>query len=80
MFKRFFKRATRGQIIVLLVLLSLLIFFLKDAGINTILIVLAIAVIMGIILVHWAEKENNDKNDIITWKLINRLWRKDDEL
>jgi hypothetical protein len=78
MFKRLSNHATAGQIIVLLVLFGLLIFFLKDAGITTILIVLVIAIIMGIILVPWAEEEDFDKDDITDWKLVNRLWHKGD--
>jgi Flp pilus assembly protein TadB len=69
---------TPSQLIVLLFLLGLLIFFLKDAGFTTILIVLTIAIIMGLVLVPWSEKENFDKDDIMDWKLVNRLWHKDD--
>jgi len=76
--KKLFKRATPGQIMGLVFLLGLLIFFLKDAGISTILIVLTIAVIMGLVLVPWAEKEDFDKDDITDWNLVNRLWHKDE--
>ena len=76
--KKLFKRATPGQIMVLVFLLGLLIIFLKDAGISTILIVLTIAVIMGLVLVPWAEKEDFDKDDITDWNLVNRLWHKDE--
>ncbi|HOD37093.1 MAG TPA: hypothetical protein PKN05_14480 [Syntrophales bacterium] len=76
--KKIFKRATPGQIMVLVFLLGLLIIFLKDAGISTILIVLTIAVIMGLVLVPWAEKEDFDKDDITDWNLVNRLWHKDE--
>jgi len=78
MLKKLFKRATPGQIMVLVFLLGLLIIFLKDAGISTILIVLTIAVIMGLVLVPWAEKEDFDKDDITDWNLVNRLWHKDE--
>jgi len=63
---------------VLVFLLGLLIIFLKDAGISTILIVLTIAVIMGLVLVPWAEKEDFDKDDITDWNLVNRLWHRDE--
>jgi len=76
--KKLFKRATPGQIMVLVFLLGLLIIFLKDAGISTILIVLTIAVIMGLVLVPWAEKEDFDKDDITDWNLVNRLWHRDE--
>jgi hypothetical protein len=76
--KKIFKRATPGQIMVLVFLLGLLIIFLKDAGISTILIVLTIAVIMGLVLVPWAEKEDFDKDDITDWNLVNRLWHRDE--
>ena len=76
--KKIFKRATPGQIMVRVFLLGLLIIFLKDAGISTILIVLTIAVIMGLVLVPWAEKEDFDKDDITDWNLVNRLWHKDE--
>ena len=78
MSKKIFKRATPGQIMVLVFLLGLLIIFLKDAGISTILIVLTIAVIMGLVLVPWAEKEDFDKDDITDWNLVNRLWHRDE--
>jgi len=78
MLKKLFKRATPGQIMVLVFLLGLLIIFLKDAGISTILIVLTIAVIMGLVLVPWAEKEDFDKDDITDWNLVNRLWHRDE--
>ena len=78
MLKKLFKRATPGQIMVLVFLLGLLIIFLKDAGISTILIVLTIAVIMGLVLVPWAEKEYFDKDDITDWNLVNRLWHRDE--
>jgi len=48
--KKIFKRATPGQIMVLVFLLGLLVFFLKDAGFTTILIVVATAVIAGLVL------------------------------
>ena len=76
--KKIFKRATPCQIMVLVFLLGLLIIFLKDAGISTILIVLTIAVIMGLVLVPWAEKEDFDKDDITDWNLVNRLWHRDE--
>ena len=50
MLKKLFKRATPGQIMVLVFLLGLLVFFLKDAGFTTILIVVATAVIAGLVL------------------------------
>ena len=76
--KKIFKRATPGQIMVLVFLLGLLIIFLKDAWISTLLIVLTIAVIMGLVLVPWAEKEDFDKDDITDWNLVNRLWHRDE--
>jgi hypothetical protein len=33
---------------------------------------------MGLILVPWSEVEEIDKEDIIDWKLINRLSNKDE--
>ena len=72
------KRAEPGQIITLLVLAGFLIFFLKDAGITNILIVIALAVTMGLILIRWSEVEEFDKEDIIDWKLITGLSNKDD--
>lgn len=72
------KRAEPGQIITLLVLAGFLIFFLKDAGITNILIVIALAVTMGLILLRWSEEKDFDKEDIIDWKLITGLSNKDD--
>lgn len=78
MFKKHYKRATPGQIMVLAFLLGLLGFFLKDAGITTILIVIGSAVIMGLILLPWSNVKEFDKEDIIDWKLVNRLTNKDE--
>jgi hypothetical protein len=78
MSKKIFKRATPGQIMVLACLLGLLGFFLKDAGITTILIVIGSAVIMGLILLPLSNVKEFDEEDIIDWKLINRLSNKDD--
>lgn len=63
---------------VLACLLGLLGFFLKDAGITTILIVIGSAVIMGLILLPLSNVKEFDEEDIIDWKLINRLSNKDD--
>ena len=79
MFKKvFLKRPAPGQIIVLMILLGLLTFFLKDSGIVEILIVIGMAILMGLIIVPWSEVEEFDKEDIIDWKLISRLSNKDD--
>ncbi len=78
MIRKLMKRAEPGQIITLLVLVGFLIFFLKDAGITNILIVIALAVTMGLILIRWSEVEEFDKEDIIDWKLITGLSNKDD--
>ena len=40
------------------------------------LILIGAAVIMGLILVPWSEVEEFDREDIIDWKLINRLSNK----
>ena len=76
--KKVWKNAHPGQIIALVILLGLLVFFLKDSGITEILIVVGGAVIMGLILVPWSEVEAFDREDIIDWKLINRLSNKDE--
>jgi len=73
MIKNVLKNACPGQIIALVTLLGLLVFFLKDSGITEIFIVIGAAVIMGLILVPWSEVEEFDREDIIDWKLINRL-------
>ncbi len=78
MFKKLFKHAPPGQIIILVFLLGLLIFFLKDAGITTILIVIGSAVIMGLILLPWSNVKEFDREDIIDWKLVNRLSNRDE--
>ena len=78
MIRKLMKRAEPGQIITLLVLVGFLIFFLKDAGITNILIVIALAVTMGLILLRWSEEKEFDKEDIIDWKLITGLSSKDD--
>ena len=78
MIRKLMKRAEPGQTITLLVLVGFLIFFLKDAGITNILIVIALAVTMGLILIRWSEVEEFDKEDIIDWKLITGLSNKDD--
>lgn len=78
MFKKLFKRATPGQMIILMFLLVLLVFFLKDAGITTILIVVGSAVIMSFILLPWSNVKEFDEEDIIDWKLVNKLSNKDD--
>jgi hypothetical protein len=78
MIRKLMKRAEPGQIITLLVLVGFLIFFLKDAGITNILIVIALAVSMGLVLIRWSEVEEFDKEDIIDWKLITGLSNKDD--
>jgi len=76
MIEKVLKNAHPGQIIALVILLGLLVFFLKDSGITDILIVIGAAVIMGLILVPWSEVEAFDREDIIDWKLINRLSNK----
>ena len=73
MLKKILTYAQPGPIIVLLVLLGFLIFFLKDAGINDIFIVIASAVIMGLLLVPLSEAGDFSKEDIIDWKLISHL-------
>jgi hypothetical protein len=78
MMRKILKYAEFGQIIALLILLGLLIFFLKNAGMHDIFIVIATAVILGIILLPWSEVEEFDKEDIIDWKLINHLSNEDD--
>lgn len=76
MIKKVLKNAHPGQIIVLVILLGLLVFFLKDSGITDILVVIGAVVIMGLILVSWSEVEEFDREDIIDWKLINQLSNK----
>jgi len=78
MFRKILAYAQPGQIIVLLVLLGFLIFFLKDAGIKDIFIVIAYAIIMGLVLVPWSEAGDFSKEDIVDWKLISHLSDKDD--
>jgi len=70
-FSKLFKHATPVQLLLLVFLLGLLIFFLKDSGITTILIVLATAIIMGIILLPWSNVKAYDKEDLIDWDLVN---------
>ncbi len=78
MFNKLFKRSTPGQIIILAFLLGFLIFFLKDASFTTILLVIGLAIIMGLILLPWSNVKEFDKEDIIDWKLVDRLSNKDD--
>lgn len=78
MIRKIMNHAKAGQIIVLVVLLGLLIFFLKDAGMKDIFIVISLAVAMGIIFVPCAEADNSDKDDLIDWKLIRHLSNKGD--
>lgn len=75
---RLLKSVNPGQIIALLVLLGLLIFFLKDAVIGDIFSVIIFAVVMGVIFLPWSEAGDFDKEDIIDWKLVNHLSNKDD--
>ena len=76
--KKLFKRASPGQIIVLVFLLGLLVFFLRDAGFTAILIVAATAVITGLILLPWSNVKAYDKEDLIDWDLVNYPSDKDD--
>ncbi len=76
--KRFLKRPEPGQVVVLVILLGLLAFFLKDSGVTVILTVIGMAILMGLIIVPWSEVDEFDKEDIIDWKLINRLSNKDE--
>jgi hypothetical protein len=76
--KKIFKRATPGQIMVLVFLLGLLVFFLKDAGFTTILIVVATAVIAGLVLLPWSNVKGYDEEDLIDWDLVNYPSDKDD--
>lgn len=67
-----------GQIVALVIFLGLLIFFLKDAGITTIFIVIATAVVAGLILLPWSNVKAYDQEDIIDWELVNRHSDQDD--
>jgi hypothetical protein len=62
----------------LVFLLGLLIFFLKDDGITTILIVIVTAVIASLILLPWSNVKAYDKEDMIDWELVNYPSDKDD--
>jgi hypothetical protein len=76
--RRFMKSIKPGQIVAFSVLLGLLVFFLKDAGISDIFAVIAVAVIMAVIFLPWSEAANFDDEDIIDWKLVTHLSEKDD--
>ena len=76
--KKLFKRATPGQIMALVFLLGLLVFFLKDAGFTTILIVVTTAVIAGLVLLPWSNVKAYDEEDLIDWDLVNYPSDKDD--
>jgi hypothetical protein len=78
MIKKFMQTPKPGQIIALVVFLGLLTFFLKDAGITTVLIVIATAVIAGLILLPWSNVTAYDKEDIIDWEIISRHSDQDD--
>jgi len=55
-----------------------LVFFLKDAGFTTILIVVATAVIAGLVLLPWSNVKAYDEEDLIDWDLVNYPSDKDD--
>jgi hypothetical protein len=76
--RKFMKSIKPGQVITLLALLGVLVFFLKDAGIGDIFIVITTAVVIGSIFLPWSEAGEFDKEDIIDWKLVTHLSEKDD--
>ncbi|HOI16602.1 MAG TPA: hypothetical protein PK036_09690 [Geobacteraceae bacterium] len=51
---------------------------MKDAGFTTILIVVATAVIAGLVLLPWSNVKAYDKEDLIDWDLVNYPSDKDD--
>lgn len=75
---KFAKKPEPGQIIALVIFLGLLTFFLKDAGISIILIVIATAGMAGLILLPWSDVKAYDKEDIIDWEIISRHSDQDD--